>query len=83
MLEPKFGTLLNPGNKLNIIWVAQTIERINIQLYWKNEYKFTIAENITNIGNFSWEIPLNIPFSNQYIIKIISHKNENIYKFSG
>jgi hypothetical protein len=81
--EPVYGTIRKPGDTLSIKWTAHTIRKIDIQLFRKSEYKFTIIENLENIGKFDWKIPLDIPLSNHYLIKIVSHINENIYEFSG
>lgn len=82
VLEPVFSKIYYPGDTLIVKWIAPTIEKINIQLYKKSEYKFTLAENVNNNGNFSWIIPINIPSSNHYLIKIISNNNNNIFKYS-
>ena len=80
--EPVFGTIRNPGDTLSIKWNAPTIRKIDIKLYRKSEYIFTIIENIEN-GEFDWKIPYEIPLSNHYLIKISNHNNEDIYEFSG
>jgi len=81
--QPVFGTIKNPGDTININWIAPTINKIDIQLYRKNEFKFSIIEDLKNNGNFEWKIPFEIPLSNHYLIKIISHANSDIYEFSG
>lgn len=81
--SPVQGSIWNPGDTIRIKWNAPTIKRINIQLYRKSEYKFTITEYVENSGKFDWILPLDIPLSNQYLIKISSHNIPDIYKFSG
>jgi len=81
--KPSFGTIYNPGDTLGIEWVAPTIMEIDIQLFRKSEYKFTLIENLENNGKFNWRIPNDISPSNHYLIKIISHNNTYIYEFSG
>lgn len=81
--EPVFGMIKNPGDIINIIWISPTINKIDIQLYRKSEFKFTIIGDFENNGNFEWEIPFEIPPSNHYLIKIVSHANSDIYEFSG
>ncbi|MCW8805512.1 MAG: GPI anchored serine-threonine rich family protein [Ignavibacteriaceae bacterium] len=81
--KPTFGTIYSPGDSLRIEWVAPTIKEIDIQLYRKSDYKFTLIENLENNGKFNWKIPNNISPSNHYLIKIISHNNTKIYEFSG
>jgi len=80
--EPVFGMIKNPGDIINISWIAPTINKIDIQLFRKNEFKFNIIEDLDNNGNFEWKIPYEVPLSNHYLIKIISHANSDIYKFS-
>jgi len=81
--EPTFGTIRNPGDTISIKWTAPTIRKIDLQLFRKNEYKFIINENMENNGSFNWRVPHDIPLSNHYLIKIMSHNNEDIYEFSG
>jgi hypothetical protein len=80
--EPVLGMIKNPGDIINISWIAPTINKIDIQLFRKNEFKFNIIADLDNNGNFEWKIPYEIPLSNHYLIKIISHANSDIYKFS-
>jgi len=81
--SPVQGSIWNLGDTINIKWIAPTIKRIDVQLYRKSEYKFTIIENLANNGKFEWIVPLDIPFSNHYLIKISSHNIPDINKFSG
>ncbi len=81
--SPVQGTIWNPGDTIIIKWIAPTIQRIDIQLYRKSEFKFMITKNIENSGRFDWIIPNDIPLSNHYLIKVTSHNNPDIYKFSG
>ncbi|HEY6437876.1 MAG TPA: GPI anchored serine-threonine rich family protein [Ignavibacteriaceae bacterium] len=81
--EPAFGTIKNPGETLSIEWSAPTIRKIDIQLFRKNELKLTLIENLENEGKFDWRIPIDIPRSNHYLIKIMSHINNDIYELSG
>ena len=80
--EPVYGTILSPGDTVVVKWIAPTIQKIDIQLYRKSEYKFTLAEEIENDGSFFWKIPFEIQLSHHYRIKIVSHRNNNIYEFS-
>ena len=50
--SPAQGTIWNPGDTIVIKWIAPTIQRIDIQLYRKSEYKFMITKNIENSGSF-------------------------------
>jgi len=81
--SPVHGNTWNPGDTITIKWTAPTIKKLEIQLYRKSEYKFTITENLENIGQFNWIVPLDIPLSNHYLIKVANHNNQDVYKFSG
>jgi len=81
--SPDQGTIWNPGDTITINWIAPTIKKLEIQLYRKSEYKFTITENLENNGQFDWIVPLDIPLSNHYLVKVANHNNRDVYKFSG
>jgi Ser-Thr-rich glycosyl-phosphatidyl-inositol-anchored membrane family len=83
VISPVHGTIWNPGDTITIKWIAPTIKKLEIQLYRKSEYKFTITENLENIGQFNWIVPLDIPLSNHYLVKVANHNNQDVYKFSG
>lgn len=80
--EPVYGTILSPGDTVVIKWIAPTIQKIDLQLFRKSEYKFSLAEEIENDGIFIWKIPFEIQLSHHYRIKVMSHGQSNIYKFS-
>jgi hypothetical protein len=81
--SPTHGTIWNPGDTIFIKWIAPTIQRIDILLYRKSEFKFMNTKNIENSGRFDWIVPLDIPLPNHYLIKISSHNIPDIYNFSG
>lgn len=81
--SPTQGTIHNPGDTLSVKWIAPTIKKIDIQLYRKSEYKFTITEDLENIGRFDWIVPFEIPLSNHYLVKVVNHNNSDTYQFSG
>lgn len=81
--SPVHGTIWNPGDTITIKWIAPTIKKLEVQLYRKSEYKFTITENLENSGQFNWIVPLEIPLSNHYLVKLANHNNHDVYKFSG
>jgi hypothetical protein len=81
--SPKQGSIWNPGDTIVIKWINNSIAKIDIQLYRKSAYQFSIAENINNIQTYSWKIPDSINLSNQYLLKIMNHNNTGVYQFSG
>ena len=80
---PIHGSFWKPGNVIKIKWLATSINSIDIQLYRKSSYQFTIRENLENTGSFDWLIPVDINLSNHYLLKIINHDNPDTYQFSG
>jgi hypothetical protein len=81
--EPVHGTIWNPGDTIRIKWIAPTIKEIDLELYRKSEYKFLIAGEISNSGNYFWIIPIDLPLSNHYLIKVSNHNNADVFQFSG
>ena len=82
IIEPSYGNVFSPGDTITIKWTAPTIQKLDIQLFRKTEYQITIDENLDNDGEFIWKIPNGFPLSHHYLIKIISHSNQNIYDLS-
>jgi len=80
--EPVWGTIYHPGDTIIIKWSAPLIKRLDISLYRKSEFKFTINTDIENKGKISWIVPNEIPSSNHYCIKINNHNDEDTYNFS-
>jgi len=80
---PVHGPIWKPGDVIRIKWLATSINSIDIQLYRKSSYQFTIQENIENTGSFDWSIPVDINLSNHYLVKVINHNDQDTYQFSG
>jgi len=80
--EPVWGTIYQPGDTILIKWLAPIIDRLDISLYRKSEFKFTIHTNVENNGKINWIVPNDIPPSNHYRIKISNHNNADTYNFS-
>ena len=80
---PVHGTIWKPGDVIRIKWLATSINSIDIELYRKSYYQFSIRENLENTGSFDWLIPVDINLSNHYLVKISNHNNPDTYQFSG
>lgn len=80
--EPVWGTVYQPGDTILIKWLAPRIDRLDISLYRKSEFKFTIHTNVENKSKINWIVPSGIPPSNHYRIKISNHNNADTYNFS-
>lgn len=83
VFEPIHGRIWNPGDTLQIKWIAPAIKKIDLKLYRKSAYKFDIASEIANTGIYVWIIPMDIPLSNHYLIRVSNHNNTEVFKFSG
>lgn len=81
--SPKQGSIWKPRDTMVVEWINNSIERIDIRLYRKSVYQFTIDDDIKNIERFSWKIPDDINPSNHYILKIINHNNTDVFEFSA
>jgi hypothetical protein len=81
--SPTRGSIYKPGDVIRISWFANSISNIDLELYRKSDYKFTISDNQKNTGIFDWQIPIDINLSNHYIIKIVNYNNPDAYQFSG
>jgi hypothetical protein len=81
--SPAQGSIWKKGDVLKIKWIAPTIKSIEIQLFRKSVYKFTIAGNIENNGTYEWVIPIDFSPSNHYLFKISNQNNSSVYEFSG
>jgi hypothetical protein len=80
---PVHGSIWKPGDVIRIKWLATSINSIDIELYRKSYYQFSIQENLENTGSFDWSIPVDINLSNHYLVKISNHNNPDTYQFSG
>lgn len=83
VILPAHGSIWKKGDVINIKWIAPTIKNINIQLFKKSAYTFTIAGNIENKGTYEWVIPNDFSLSNHYLFKISNQNNSSVYEFSG
>ncbi len=81
--SPQHGSIWQKGDVIKIQWLASGIEKVNIQLFRKTNFKLTIISNIENTGSYNWTIPNNTPLSNHYLIKISNQKDSQVYKYSG
>lgn len=81
--EPVQGRIWSPGDTIQIKWIAPTIHKIDLDLYKKSDFKISIANATSNEGEYFWVIPISLPLSNHYLIKVSNHNNKEVHKFSG
>lgn len=72
LVSPNGGETLITGNTYVIQWNCPSTAnaRVNIFLHKDNIFYKQIASDITNTGNFNWQIPEDFPLGNQYTFKI-------------
>ncbi len=82
--SPEASELWKPGTQQLITWnISHEISNVKIELYKKDEYRLTIAENAGSESGFQWTIPNNLPASHHYRIKIINKLKPVEYSFSN
>lgn len=76
LISPAAGDIWLPGTSSKIRWEVDPNEfKVNILLYRKTEFKFVIAENLDNAGEYLWNIPFGIQQSHHYRIHIVYSEN--------
>jgi len=84
VVSPVYGSIWNPGDTIDIKWaLSNGITQVDIQLYKKSTFQFTIQNYLDNDEMFEWVIPASINISNHYIIKILNYNNPDEFAFSG
>jgi len=74
--SPKYSSFWKPGNTMEIKWITSgSVEKVDIQLYNKSDFRKNLGDNLNNNGSFKWYIPKDIRHSLHYHIKIINHNN--------
>ena len=80
---PVFGEVWKPGTANLIKWkVSANIKLIDLQLFKKNKFRFTIASRVQNDGSFEWVVPNNITRSVHYRIKLVNSSRTDDFNFS-
>ena len=75
------GMESEPGDTIEIKWNSyNNLKKVDIYLYRKATQKITIATGLKNSFKYNWVIPLEIPHSLHYHIKIVNHDNPEDYK---
>jgi hypothetical protein len=82
--SPEYGAKYRPGEAINIKWESTTsVERVNIEIFKKDQSRGTIAYQISNEGQYNWYIPIDFLLSVHYKIKITSSRNPEVFSYSG
>jgi hypothetical protein len=80
--SPNGGEVLYVGQDYNITWIDNLTGSVEIQLFKNGEFHSVIDASDPSDGIKTWSIPPELETGNDYIIKIASLDNSNIYDFS-
>lgn len=64
--------VLSPGSEIRINWESQFVNNVFITLEKDGKTKLVIADNIDDRGSYTWKVPRDIIFGNNFNIKIRS-----------
>lgn len=80
---PEPGETWKPGTTQVITWsFPESIDKVQIILYRKDELKMFLTVNTENTGKFEWKIPAQFLNSVHYRIKIVAYDLPLINKTS-
>jgi hypothetical protein len=81
--KPTIGQVCNGA--MQIIWASNFTKDVNIELYYLDKYKLTIAANCLNTGSYTWTPPSDMveDKNNNYSIKISQQQDATINAISG
>ncbi len=82
--SPTTDDIWHPDSTYIIKWnTLIEIEKVDIELYKKDEFRMTIISNLNNEKAYSWTIPADITLSNHYKVKLINSNKPTEYGFSN
>lgn len=80
---PKAGDILQKGVQFRIRWfVSPEVKTVALSLFRKDEEITGISAATANDGQFTWQIPTNIPSSVNYRIKLSNTLSPDQFIFS-
>lgn len=83
LTTPRSGEVLQKGEQLRINWVVSpSIKSISLTLFRKNELITGISTSTENDGIFNWKIPVTIPSSSNYRIKLVNVSDQEEFAYS-
>jgi Right handed beta helix region/Kre9/KNH-like N-terminal Ig-like domain/Secretion system C-terminal sorting domain len=77
--SPAAGDTWERGSSYSITWTDNIDENVIIELYHGLTLEEVIAEDTESDGSYSWDIPSEGPLDSNYMIKIASVVDENIF----
>jgi hypothetical protein len=82
IISPEFGDKWNRGTTQTIRWfMTDDVKSVNIHLFRKNEFKFTIEKGVTGY-KYDWKIPIDLAKSHHYRIRVSNSANSEQYVVS-
>jgi len=83
ILVPSFAESWQQGSEVLIRWQTHgDIKQVNIFLFRKSEMIYNITTYSDNKNNYRWQIPVNLPNSVQYSIRIENSYNKDEFAVS-
>ena len=83
LLSPNGGEAWNAGESYQITWNDNFSQNVSLKLYKGNTFSTTIASSIESDGAYTWAIPSNSEYRDDYRIKITNVDNATVYDFSN
>lgn len=81
---PSASTKWTAGRTSKILWdtIGSPGPSVVVQLYSNDTLLSTLAENVSDDGTFTWEIPYGLTTGSTYRIKIMSQPDPGLFTFS-
>jgi M6 family metalloprotease-like protein len=73
--SPNGGETIFPSSTYQIVWKANIVGNVRIDLLKNGVYHASIAKNVTNSGSFAWKVKSNITSGSDFSIQIRSTTN--------
>ncbi len=81
--KPDYGETWQPGTIHEIQWKSNTeISRVNIDVFKKGSYLYSIMTDLENTGSYTWQVPENATMTNHAKIRVSSTNDGNVEGFS-
>ena len=82
VLNPNGGESWLAGTSYTISWTSNINEDVKIELYKGGNILYTIANSISNTGNYLWSVPDTLHSGNDFMVKITSILDSSITDYS-
>jgi len=82
VVSPNGGESWLAGTSNTITWTSNISDNVKIELYKGGNIFYTIANSISNVGNYLWTIPDTLHSGNDFKVKITSVLDSSITDYS-